>query len=424
MKKTISIILSLIMLVSCIGSFEITALANTIETPRSLSIDGSWTDDQYKTETENEIWYQFTIPSDGQVVLKFMTYVHTHLDLYNYDKTKTIIEAACSYGSPSSPETNTSVVDLSAGTYKVLISNETGKFKLSCAFTSYNTNDSGANTYDSPLDVAQNYTITGAITATDKEDWYRIYVPLTGSYIFKLTTYTHSHLYLFNSDLSKTILDTVCLYGKSSEPATNSKICVLTAGTYYIKIDNDSGRYLFNWAALTPENCTHEFEESTVAPTCFEQGYKKHTCKLCGYSYNDNFMPAAHYYTTKTVYPTYTSNGYTLHVCSVCGTSYATDTVAKLSVQKPKIHSVKKGKKKLTLYFTNYYNLSGIQVQYSTSKKFTKKTTKKVTTTKSSKVLKKLKKNKKYYIRVRGYIYSDNKKVYSSWSKTKTVKTK
>lgn len=47
MKKTISIILSLIMLVSCIGSFEITALANTVETPRSLSIDGSWTDDQY-----------------------------------------------------------------------------------------------------------------------------------------------------------------------------------------------------------------------------------------------------------------------------------------------------------------------------------------------------------------------------------------
>ena len=38
--------------------------------------------------------------------------------------------------------------------------------------------------------------------------------------------------------------------------------------------------------------------------------------------------------------------------------------------------------------------------------------------------VKKLKKKKKYYVRMRSYKMVNGKKVYSSWSKTKTVKTK
>lgn len=73
----------------------------------------------------------------------------------------------------------------------------------------------------------------------------------------------------------------------------------------------------------------------------------------------------------------------------------------------------------------------GYELQYSTSKNFTKKTTKTVLVKKTkttSKTVSKLKANKKYYLRIRTYktvkINNKSRKLYSGWSKTKDVKTK
>ena len=70
---------------------------------------------------------------------------------------------------------------------------------------------------------------------------------------------------------------------------------------------------------------------------------------------------------------------------------------------------------------------TGYQIQYSTSSKFTAKTAKTVTV-KSNKTTKravsKLKKNKKYFVRVRTYKTVKGKNYYSAWSKSKSVKTK
>lgn len=68
--------------------------------------------------------------------------------------------------------------------------------------------------------------------------------------------------------------------------------------------------------------------------------------------------------------------------------------------------------------------ITGYEIQLATDKKF-KKNLKKRTTTKSSYTMSSLKKNTKYYIRIRAYKKnSDGTKVYSSWSKVKTCKTK
>ena len=72
---------------------------------------------------------------------------------------------------------------------------------------------------------------------------------------------------------------------------------------------------------------------------------------------------------------------------------------------------------------------TGYQIQYSTSKKFKKAKAVNVSKNKTtSKSIKKLSSKKKYYVRVRTYkkvkINGKTKKVYSSWSKTKTVKTR
>lgn len=96
---------------------------------------------------------------------------------------------------------------------------------------------------------------------------------------------------------------------------------------------------------------------------------------------------------------------------------------------KPKKTSIKKlskGKKKFTVTWAKVSGVKGYQIQYSSDKKL-KKNNKSVTVTKqktTKATVKKLKSKKKYYVRVCTYKTVNGKKIYSSWSKVKSVKTK
>ena len=69
--------------------------------------------------------------------------------------------------------------------------------------------------------------------------------------------------------------------------------------------------------------------------------------------------------------------------------------------------------------------VSGYEIQYSTSKKFTSAKTKTITSAKTtSTTIKSLKAKKTYYVRVRTYKTVNGKKYYSGWSTYKYVKTK
>ena len=71
--------------------------------------------------------------------------------------------------------------------------------------------------------------------------------------------------------------------------------------------------------------------------------------------------------------------------------------------------------------------ITGYQIQYSTSSKFSIKNTKTVKIKKAKTTSKKitdLKSSKKYYVRIRTYKIVKKKKSYSSWSKKKNVTTK
>ena len=110
--------------------------------------------------------------------------------------------------------------------------------------------------------------------------------------------------------------------------------------------------------------------------------------------------------------------------------SVKNDTTAEqVNVAKPKSVSPKKiksAKKAVSVEWKKVSGVKGYQVQVATDKKFKKNkktvTVKKQKTTKTT--IKKLKAKKKYYVRVRTYKIVNGKKVYSSWSKVKSVKTK
>ena len=137
-----------------------------------------------------------------------------------------------------------------------------------------------------------------------------------------------------------------------------------------------------------------------------------------------NCATGNHPYAVTTVKATLFAKGKATYVCPACG-----NTVVKSLKKKTfKISSLKSTKKNTIVVKTKKQaQIKGYQVQYSTSKKFTKKTTKavKVATKKGlKKTVKGLKSGKKYYVRVCAYKMNGKKTVYSAWTAKKSVKVK
>ena len=115
------------------------------------------------------------------------------------------------------------------------------------------------------------------------------------------------------------------------------------------------------------------------------------------------------------------------NITTTTATSTSKTAVAKIKApKKTSIKKVKGAKKAISVTWKKVSGVKGYQVQVATNKKFKKNkktvTVKKQKTTKTT--VKKLKAKKKYYVRVRTYKIANGKKVYSSWSKVKSVKTK
>lgn len=92
----------------------------------------------------------------------------------------------------------------------------------------------------------------------------------------------------------------------------------------------------------------------------------------------------------------------------------------------PKISSVKnKSSKKIVITWKKESGITGYQIQYSTSSKFKSAKTITVSSYKTtSKTISKLKKKKKYYVRIRTYKKINGKAYYSNWSGSKSVTIK
>lgn len=92
-------------------------------------------------------------------------------------------------------------------------------------------------------------------------------------------------------------------------------------------------------------------------------------------------------------------------------------TAQKVSVGNTRIRKIVKTKKSAKVIYKKIAKVSGYQLQLSRSSKFKKAVTK--TTKKISYKFKKLKANKKYYVRVRGYVKTSNGTAYGKWRKKK-----
>lgn len=187
------------------------------------------------------------------------------------------------------------------------------------------------------------------------------------------------------------------------------------------------GDYAFGYVESFNTNTADPYDTTNVLADGFVMGGKSieaaNYAAINGIAYYDMTKGCPHAYVVTTVPATVFAKGKKISTCPLCG-----NTITKSIKKKTfKISSLKAAKKALTVKAAAQAEMKGYQVQYSTSKKFTKKTTKTVkvaTKKKLNKKIKGLKSGKKYYVRVRAYKMNGKKTVYSAWTAKKSVKVK
>lgn len=139
---------------------------------------------------------------------------------------------------------------------------------------------------------------------------------------------------------------------------------------------------------------------------------------------------------TPTVSPTATPTVSPTATPTVSPTATPTVSPSVIPTEKPKVTPISVNRlervvvgtvknirgRKVVVKWKNVVGISGYQIQYAANKKYKK--AKKTVTHKKQYVIKKLRKKKTYYIRVRAYTVYNGKTVYGRWSKVKKVKIK
>lgn len=196
------------------------------------------------------------------------------------------------------------------------------------------------------------------------------------------------------------------------------------AYTYNTKFESDGGPQLSGTASVVPAakiasvkpaKASYTYTGKTIRPGVTVKGKDGKVLS------SDNYTVSY----SKSVYP----GKYTVKAIGKNKYEGTVSASYKIYPKSSAIKKLKKGKKKMTVSWTKQskYAVSGYQIKYSKSKKFSKRFTKTVTVKSyktSSTTIKKLKSRKTYYVRVRAYKTVKGSKYYSSWSKTKSVKVK
>ncbi len=248
-QKLFVLLLSLVVVMACIQS----ARANSPADAKPFALNGVYSGDQWLTEEGEENWFILNVPEDGYVEFRIMSYCSGSLSykLQSSDLSATYKFTSCndyiSGGSETSPKTGVTGKALSAGNYYFCLSGTTGKYRLMGSFTPYKVNDSAAHSYDNPQQYTLGTGITGAITETDGEDWFKFKTTSYGNFKMTLRAYENSLSYvLYNSDLSVKYWNSSAYGGTSTAPQGKEEKIALKPGTYYIKFSGDQGKYNFN----------------------------------------------------------------------------------------------------------------------------------------------------------------------------------
>ena len=244
---------------------------------------------------------------------------------------------------------------------------------------------------------------------------------------------------------------------------TDIEDTLINGATIHCYSDSLAKEYAVNnrikYELLDKPTHVHSYTKKVVKPTYDSEGYTLHTCS-CGDSYKDNIKPkltrtsiakasisglSSKYYSGNAITQTpivklgsktlKEGTDYTVSYKNNKAIGTATVTITgkgaytgtakttfKICPKKTTLKSATSPKsKQLKVTYSKVTGVTGYQVTYSTSSKFTKATTQSANASGTSKTISKLTKGKTYYVKVRTYKTVNGAKYYSGYSVVKKV---
>jgi cell wall-associated protease len=195
--------------------------------------------------------YKITVPKSGRVSVDLSSFVdsNTYITLID-DKNNEIIDESIS-GSSINPASFKEQVDLEPGTYYLKVHDEqyyylnSGKYQLKVGLVLANSSDKEPNNGTvNAQPLAYNQSTTGFLAWNDSIDVYKVIVPKAGRIYIDLTSFIDTKTSLTLLDSSNREVASEDVFGSSTNPGKFYKYIDLSAGTYYLKVEDDNYYYV------------------------------------------------------------------------------------------------------------------------------------------------------------------------------------
>ena len=406
----------------------LTCFANTVNQATQLPGDDQWSS-QITLGDDEELWYRIDVA--GFEVLNIDTIVYSKgfaFYIYNYELTEKFYERSTGLDG----QTFGDELCLAKGTYYLKIK-AGSSFKIKTKRTKYTTDEKANNSQTTPHVYDFSGKVTGTITRTGDEYWYRINARVAGIYSFDFSCWTNIKFmfYLYNSDLSKEVFHTGLAQKGYWQPSSGKINQELTKGTYYLKIthytgfyaNTNGGRYDVN---ITAPKASQSISASDVTKTYGASPFQLKASLKKGdgtLSYKSSNVSVAKISSSGKV--TIKGAGQTTIIIKASETSTYNAVTKKIKLivrpSRPKISKITNTQSgKIQLRWTKSGGAKGYELQFASDRNFSKIVkTVKISNPKTVKKTVQCTAGK-YYIRIRGYAG----KAKSNWSKIKTIKVK
>lgn len=377
------------------GSNNAMAVASNVKT------DGTSYNAQIAVNDEKD-FFKFTLQASGKVNFNATFYKMECVYWRLYDEQGVELLSRNPYWNRT---TENIVVNedlyLTNGTYYIAVnkdSNTYGKYTFSLPFTSSSedyaeTNGGSNNTVSTASTAVLGNNYRGQIAINDDRDFYKVTLSSSQTITIRVDAGMEELRVKLYDSSGNELKSWWCGKNNTTQKINFVETATLEKGNYYLAVVRDGycGDYVLNISSLTKSNCPHEsYDTKWYDSTYFSKGYRKYTCKLCGYTYKSDYTSVKKL-----------SQGYFYSYC------YA-------------------GKGKLYLSWSTVSDASGYQIRYSQNKKLKSGVITKTIKgqSKNKKTISKLKRKKRYYVQIRAYKKSGSKTVYGKWSVKKVLKTK
>lgn len=390
------------------------------------------------SSSDDAHYYTVTTSQTGWLTVTYQggSIKRVDIDIMNYDMTNTYKQDTVSGSSSTNLKTSSWDLALEPGTYIIKISgfnhfsNYPGDYRIKASFKAASHNETANNDdFATAQKLSLGASVNGFISLDDKVDFYQFTLSSRQEIRILYTSYiSSSYMEIYNKDFIS-VSEKNVRYASEGSPLTYEYKETLEPGTYYIKIYPSydyCGRY------------TLQLKESVLTKSISVRGKSTVVAgkkvQLSATVNPSNVSDSSIRWTSGDTYIASVNENtglvttYRPGVVNITATAKDGSNVSKTytiivkpkKMSAPKLSSTKS--KKMTIRFSAQSDVKGYQIQYSTNKKFKSAKTKKVT--KPNATLKRLKKKKIYYVRVRAYIKKGSKTYYGDWSIMKKIKVK